>query len=53
MRILFSNGHIRRKNESKMKITDGNRMQWNAPISGYPVAESIATNGDKGVRKTH
>ena len=26
------------------KIHDGNRMQWNAPIPGYPVTESIATN---------
>ena len=26
-------------------------MQWNAPISGYPVAESIAADRDKGVRK--
>ena len=32
---------------------DGNRMQWNAPISGYPVAESIAADRDKGVCKTH
>ena len=23
---------------------NGNRMQWNAPIPGYPVTESIATN---------
>ena len=28
-------------------------MRWNAPISGYPVVESITTNRDKGVRKTH
>ena len=28
-------------------------MQWNAPISGYPVAESIAADRDKGVCKTH
>ena len=31
------------------KIDDGNRRQWNAPISRYPVAESIATNRDKGL----
>ena len=35
------------------KIHDGNRMQWNAPISGYPVAESIAADRDKGVCKNH
>ena len=34
-------------------VIDRNRMQWNALISGYPVAESIATNRDKGVHKTH
>ena len=26
-------------------------MQWNAPISGYPLAESIASNRDKGYLK--
>ena len=30
------------KAHSSVKIHDGNRMPWNAPISGYPVAESIA-----------
>ena len=28
-------------------------MQWNAPISGYPVAESIAADKEKGLCKTH
>ena len=28
-------------------------MQWHAPISGHPVTESITSNRDKGVRKTH
>ena len=27
-------------------------MQWCAPISGHPVTESIASNTEKGVRKT-
>ena len=33
--------------------TDGNRMQWHAPIYEHPVTESIASNRDKGVRKIH
>ena len=41
------------KAHSSVNFTRGNRLQWNAPISGYPVTESIATNRDKGVRKTH
>ena len=36
-----------------VKFTMETACKWNAPISGYPVAESIATNRDKGVRKTH
>ena len=34
------------------KIHDGNWIQWHAPISVHPVTESIASNRDKGERKT-
>ena len=41
------------KAHSSVKFTMETVMQWNAPIFGYPIDESIASNRDKGVRKTH
>ena len=46
---LHHTGHI----ENHKKHTADLQLQWNAPISGYPVAESIAEDRDKGVCKTH
>ena len=47
--VQFFGSQTRLTSTFLRKVDDGNRKQWNAPISRYPGAESIATNRDKGL----